>query len=184
MTNMTADQSQPLATLHIISHIRWQREGHEPFVVSRAQLLDTLTRLLAICSPTTRPTRTPIKHFLLGGQTVILEDVAAVRPDLLALLRGARSRRTASALDRGMCRSMRPLSAVKPWCGSADEPGRCPPARSQADAVGLLPKPAVNLLSCRKFCADLASTPPFCAPKRRRFRCPFAGKRPMAPASC
>jgi mannosylglycerate hydrolase len=75
----------PLATLHVIPHLRWVREWVETFDSRRAWLLDTLARLLEQMD---KPTHQglPLRYFLLGGQTSLLEDVVAVRPDLLALL--------------------------------------------------------------------------------------------------
>ncbi len=75
----------PLTTLHVIPHLRWEREWVETFDSRRAWLLDTLARLLEQMDSTATP-GTALRFFLLGGQTVILEDIAAVRPDLLALL--------------------------------------------------------------------------------------------------
>jgi alpha-mannosidase/mannosylglycerate hydrolase len=73
-----------LATLHIIPYLAWEREGVESFDSTRARLLDTLTALLERME--TLNNEKPLSHVLLGGQTVMLEDIAAVRPDLVALL--------------------------------------------------------------------------------------------------
>jgi len=79
---------ESLATLHIISHLDWEREGVDTFEVQRARLLNTLSRLSSAMSPNENDhdNQPILKHFMLGGQTVILEDVNAVRPDLVALL--------------------------------------------------------------------------------------------------
>ena len=74
-----------LATLHIIPHLQWEREGYETFEVRRARLLNTLTRLHQQMQNDPQTHKPAIRYFLLGGQTVILEDVAAVRPDLISL---------------------------------------------------------------------------------------------------
>src|SRR5690606_29955421 len=71
--------AQP-AALHIISHIGWEREGSESFETRRARLLDQIAALAE------QMNADPRLHLLLGGQTVLLEDIAAVRPDLLTLL--------------------------------------------------------------------------------------------------
>src|SRR5262245_28325069 len=68
------------AALHVVSRIYWEREGRDTFEVQRARLLDTLARLAGRMADDQK------LYVLLGGQTVILEDVAAVRPDLVALL--------------------------------------------------------------------------------------------------
>ncbi len=77
------DKPAPLATLHIVAYLRWEREWYETFETRRAKLLDIIARLRE--QMTADGTNTPMRTFLLGGQTVILEDIAAVRPDLLTL---------------------------------------------------------------------------------------------------
>src|SRR5689334_6353256 len=73
-----------LATLHIIPYLAWEREGADTFETARAHLLDILVDLLQRME--TLNNEHPLSHVLLGGQTAILEDIAAVRPDLLALI--------------------------------------------------------------------------------------------------
>lgn len=81
----TPKTPKPSGTLHLLSYLLWEREGVETFEVTRAQLLDTIMML-------TEQLRTPtdaveqLKHVILGGQTVLIEDIAAVRSDLVALL--------------------------------------------------------------------------------------------------
>lgn len=77
MVNISDEQN---TALHAIYHLRWAREGSETFEVQRARLLDRVTQLLE------RMTNNPRLHVLLDGQTVLLEDVAGVRPDLVTLL--------------------------------------------------------------------------------------------------
>lgn len=79
------DKPAPLATLHAVAYLRWEREWYETFETRRAKLLDTIARLRNQMS-TDGATKAPMRAFLLGGQTVILEDIAAVRPDLVTLL--------------------------------------------------------------------------------------------------
>lgn len=60
----------------IVSHTHWDREWYEPFQVFRFQLvalIDTLLDLLD-CDPAYR-------SFLLDGQTIVLEDYLAMRPE-------------------------------------------------------------------------------------------------------
>jgi hypothetical protein len=75
----------PLTRLHIIAHLDWQRDGLQPFELQRAELLDILAHLTLYMQPQAGDAPL-LKHFLLGGQTVILEDISAVRPNLVALL--------------------------------------------------------------------------------------------------
>lgn len=75
----------PLHRLHVITHLDWQREGERSFEQQRADLLDTLARLTALMQSESG-TAPPLRHVLLGGQTILLEDIAAVRASLVALL--------------------------------------------------------------------------------------------------
>ena len=76
----------PLEMIHAIAYLRWQREWYETFEVRRAKLLDILSSLHSQMSSVPGSDTVAMKSFLLGGQTVILEDIAEVRPDLVALL--------------------------------------------------------------------------------------------------
>lgn len=73
------------ARLHLVSHISWERERSSSFELSRARLLDVLARLAVHmqAGPQGAPA---LRHLLLAGQTIILDDIAAVRPSLSALL--------------------------------------------------------------------------------------------------
>lgn len=77
--------SLPLSTLHIIGYLRWEREWHDTFEINRARLLAQLVELLGKMSSAPN-TGSTLRFFMLGGQTVIMEDVASVRPDLIALM--------------------------------------------------------------------------------------------------
>ncbi|MGB1286105.1 MAG: glycosyl hydrolase-related protein [Aggregatilineales bacterium] len=79
--SVTADA---LAQLHLISYINWQREHEEAFEIRRAQLLDLLAQLLHVMQEGDDSKR--LQHFLLGGQTVLLEDIAAVQPGMVTRL--------------------------------------------------------------------------------------------------
>lgn len=76
----------PLALLHVISYLEWEREGRESFDVRRARLLNTIVQLLEQIQSSDKRESKPLKYVILGGQTVILEDIATVRNDLLTLL--------------------------------------------------------------------------------------------------
>lgn len=74
--------SPPLSALYVVPVVLYEREGREPLAVRRAALLDTLDRLVnALEQQHPEPERVT-----LGGGLVLLEDVGAVRPDLLARL--------------------------------------------------------------------------------------------------
>lgn len=78
-------KSATLGNLHLISYLLWEREGQSTFEVTRAHLLDTITRLTDHLRKTTDGVQV-LKHIVLGGQTILIEDIAAVRSDLIALL--------------------------------------------------------------------------------------------------
>jgi mannosylglycerate hydrolase len=75
----------PMATLHIIAHMRWDREWYETFETCQARLLDQLAWLLDKMGNNPDDGDT-LRFFLLGGQTVIIDDIASVRPDMVPLL--------------------------------------------------------------------------------------------------
>ena len=74
-----------LGQLHLISYLLWEREGIETFEITRAQMLDTIAELTDHLK-TSADAGEQLKHVILGGQTVLIEDIAAVRSDLVALL--------------------------------------------------------------------------------------------------
>lgn len=85
MPDVAITQQDPLTRLHVISYLDWQREGDLSFEVQRTHLLDILARLTAYMQQ--NDSNVPVlRHFLAGSQTILLEDVAAVRADLIALL--------------------------------------------------------------------------------------------------
>ena len=67
----------------IVSHTHWDREWYRTFETLRARLVDTVDRVLALieCDPGF--------HFLLDGQTIVLEDYLAIRPERREALRQA-----------------------------------------------------------------------------------------------
>lgn len=86
-TRPLGDHAGPrLAIVHAIAHLRWDREWYEPFEVRRAKLLETLASLHEQMAVDSSMDNQFIRFFLLGGQTVVLEDVGAVRPDLVTML--------------------------------------------------------------------------------------------------
>lgn len=77
---------ESLARLHVFSHLSWQREGVQRYEIQRAQLLDAISDILQHLEARSTSGTQEIAGTILGGQTIILEDIAAVRPGLLTLL--------------------------------------------------------------------------------------------------
>ncbi len=76
-------------SLHVLLYVPWQREAHETFEVLRARLLDALSALsmrLRATGSDNHSQSMPLRHVMLGGQTIILDDVATVLPDLVTRL--------------------------------------------------------------------------------------------------
>ncbi|MFZ4514935.1 MAG: glycoside hydrolase family 38 C-terminal domain-containing protein [Acidimicrobiia bacterium] len=73
----------------IVPHTHWDREWHQPFQVFRARLVHLLDELLPMLEAD--PSYT---HFLLDGQTAVVDDYLAMRPeraaDIAALARAGR----------------------------------------------------------------------------------------------
>jgi hypothetical protein len=72
----------------VVSHFHWDREWYRTFEAYRARLADAVDRVLELLEAD------PGYHFLLDGQTVVIEDYLAVRPqrrlELEAALRAGR----------------------------------------------------------------------------------------------
>ncbi len=68
--------------IFVVSHTHWDREWYEPFQIFRMRLVRCIDKLLDLLA--TDPT---YEHFLLDGQTVVLEDYLEVRPDRAQTLR-------------------------------------------------------------------------------------------------
>ncbi|HJZ88465.1 MAG TPA: hypothetical protein VKN99_25005, partial [Polyangia bacterium] len=72
----------PPALVMVVSHTHWDREWYLPFEQFRLQLSDLVAALCDLLE------RTPaFAHFMLDGQTVCIEDVLALRPQLEPRLR-------------------------------------------------------------------------------------------------
>ncbi len=67
----------------IVSHFHWDREWYRTFEAYRARLADAVDRVLELLDAD------PAYRFLLDGQTVVLEDYLAVRPQRRAALEAA-----------------------------------------------------------------------------------------------
>jgi alpha-mannosidase len=81
----SSQSTDPQAILHVITYLNWEREGTLTFENSRAKLLDVVDALLDIMK-NTDPALPHIQHFLLGGQTILLNDIAQIRPNVVAQL--------------------------------------------------------------------------------------------------
>ena len=69
-------------TLHVVSHTHWDREWYRTYQQFRFRLVHLVAELVDLME------RDPsYRFFLLDGQTVVLEDVVDVRPDLEDRLR-------------------------------------------------------------------------------------------------
>jgi len=68
------DQHTP--TCHVVTHVHWDREWYRPFEGYRSRLLELVER---VCNDLDVGT---LAAFHLDGQTITLDDVAAIRPDL------------------------------------------------------------------------------------------------------
>lgn len=69
------DAAAPTTKLHVIAHTHWDREWYEPFQSFRLRLVDTFDDLLDILDDEAG------MRFLLDGQTAMLDDYLAVRPE-------------------------------------------------------------------------------------------------------
>jgi mannosylglycerate hydrolase len=63
-------------TLFIVSHTHWDREWYLPFQEFRIRLVKLVDKLLDILAKDAG-----YRHFTLDGQTIILEDYLAIRPE-------------------------------------------------------------------------------------------------------
>jgi len=63
-------------TLFIVSHTHWDREWYLPFQEFRIRLVKLIDKLLDILAKDAG-----YRHFTLDGQTIILEDYLAIRPE-------------------------------------------------------------------------------------------------------
>jgi len=62
--------------LFLLSHTHWDREWYEPFQIFRARLMKLIDKLLTILAADPDYT-----YFTLDGQTILLEDCLAIRPE-------------------------------------------------------------------------------------------------------
>ena len=72
----------PSFTYFVISHTHWDREWYQPFQEFRVRLVRLVDRLLDLLDADP-----DFRYFMLDGQTVVLEDYLAIRPQREADLR-------------------------------------------------------------------------------------------------
>ena len=65
-----------MATLHLVTHTHWDREWYRPYQEFRLKLVHLVDNLLDLLA-----SDPDFKHFMLDGQTIILEDYLQVRPE-------------------------------------------------------------------------------------------------------
>src|SRR2546425_621690 len=87
-------------TFHLIPHTHWDREWYLPRAAFQARLVAAVSDLLALLESD------PSARFVLDGQTILIEDALAVRPDWAPQLE--------AAVRRGQLE-------VGPWYVLADE---------------------------------------------------------------
>ena len=68
-----------LQTIIVVSHTHWDREWYRTFQQFRFHLVDTMDRLLDLLED-----RPDFAHMLLDGQSIVLEDYLALRPQRAA----------------------------------------------------------------------------------------------------
>jgi len=69
-------------TLHLVSHTHWDREWYLTFQQFRMRLVAVIDELLDILD-----NQPAYKYFMLDGQTIVLEDYLAIRPENASRLR-------------------------------------------------------------------------------------------------
>lgn len=70
-----------MTTLHLISHTHWDREWYLTFQQFRLKLVHLMDGLLALLEADPE-----YKHFLLDGQTIVLDDYLHIRPEQFSLI--------------------------------------------------------------------------------------------------
>jgi len=71
-----------MRTIHVVSHTHWDREWYLTFQQFRLRLVHLIDGLLEILAQDPE-----FKYFMLDGQTIVLEDYLAMRPEKEAILR-------------------------------------------------------------------------------------------------
>ncbi len=71
-----------MRTLHVVSHTHWDREWYLTFQQFRLKLVRLIDRLLDILDQ-----EPDFRHFMLDGQTIVLDDYLQMRPEREEVLR-------------------------------------------------------------------------------------------------
>jgi mannosylglycerate hydrolase len=71
-----------MRTLHVVSHTHWDREWYRPFQSFRLRLVHLIDDLLKLLEQDKN-----FKFFMLDGQTIVLDDYLAIRPENEKILR-------------------------------------------------------------------------------------------------
>ena len=66
-------------TLYIVPHTHWDREWYLPYQTFRTRLVHLMDRLLDILA-----SNGAYRHFMLDGQSILLEDYLEIRPERAA----------------------------------------------------------------------------------------------------
>jgi alpha-mannosidase len=72
-----------MTTLHFVSHTHWDREWYLTFQQFRLKLVHLVDNLLAILV-----SDPDYRHFMLDGQTIVLDDYLEMRPEKAEILKG------------------------------------------------------------------------------------------------
>lgn len=78
-----ADSPENTQYLHSIAYLDWVREEQQTLDAQRAELLEVMAHLIENLAEETDAEK---PHFLLGGQTIILDDIATIGQQLLQSL--------------------------------------------------------------------------------------------------
>jgi len=70
-----------MTTVHIVSHTHWDREWYQPFQLFRLRLVHLVDNLLSILEKDPE-----YRHYMLDGQTIVLEDYLQMRLENLPRL--------------------------------------------------------------------------------------------------
>lgn len=79
---MTKEKNQKQYEIHLVSHTHWDREWYDTFENFRVRLVKLIDKLLGIMESDKN-----FRHFVLDGQTVVLEDYLQIKPEGQWLLR-------------------------------------------------------------------------------------------------
>ena len=71
-----------MRTLHLVSHTHWDREWYLTFQQFRLKLVQMMDSLLALLEADPE-----FRHFMLDGQTILLEDYLEIRPERAVQIR-------------------------------------------------------------------------------------------------